>query len=114
MGRGKNARAIYSFIFVSVIFLLFFLTSCATKGMVITDITLKKDSMVIEVDRREINIFFMGTLYINYKNIPGELYLNMQVKEKWDNKNNRETAIITVDLSDMDFTVFEEKKGKSL
>jgi hypothetical protein len=82
--------------------------------MVITDITLKKDSMVIEVDRRKINRFFMGILYINYKNIPGELSLNMQVKEKWDCKNNRETTIITVDLSDMDFTVFEEKRIKSL
>ena len=110
MGRNKYTRENFTFfIFIGLALFPFLFVSCVSRGMVITSIDLTKDSLVIEVDRGGIDRWFSGTLYIEYKNIPVEWPFRPRIQERWDAENGRSIVTLTVDLSNVDFEVFEEE-----
>jgi hypothetical protein len=105
---GTQTPYPFPFIFISLVLFSFLLSSCVIRKMFITNIALTKDSMVIEIETKEINRHLPNELSISYKNIPEEIIFFTKIQEKW-HSDDSSTAIFTVDLSDMNFAVYEGK-----
>jgi hypothetical protein len=75
---------------------------------VITNITLTENSMVIEIDRRVVNLPFGEGIRISYTNIPPNIAIEAHIEEGVSNQSGY-VAIIIVDLTDIPRTIFNEE-----
>ena len=108
MGRCKS-KSQYA---VILVFLVILNASCISRPnsrppIVITDIVLTENSILIEVEKGG-HINFGGGLWINYKNIPGGMSSDVQIKKE---RHERFYTAVTLVLDIADIpraAIFEE------